>query len=258
MAFILRSHHLGNIAPKDIIPAAIRTCLTCALQNPPPAPKLIKAVKTTEAYREYSLDCTTFNEGNLAAVHGIILEGKWCTRGLAYVVTQCIITSWSGKDPTTHIRCDNGRAFTAEIIQIICATVHDTIVFIQAGNPNQNGVIEVAHKPFIGTTTSLLIQDPNMSYADAISMAVNMKNTQLYRPTGITPFEYEYARPPATFLATTLTEAPPPTADPNAIPARPLLIADQLALRHAIRKEVDEHRNHYQKEYNDTLLSGRK
>ncbi|KAK3241324.1 hypothetical protein CYMTET_48896, partial [Cymbomonas tetramitiformis] len=89
-------------------------------------------------------------------------------------------------------------------------------------------------------------------------MAVNIKNTQLYRPTGIIPFEYEYARPPATFLATTLTEAPPLTADPNAIPSRPLLIADQLALRRNIRKEADEHRNHYQKEYNDSLLSGRK
>ncbi|KAK3289037.1 hypothetical protein CYMTET_3512 [Cymbomonas tetramitiformis] len=86
-------------------------------------------------------------------------------------------------------------------------------------------------------------------------MAVNMKNKQLYRPTGITPFEYEYARP-RYFSGHPLTEAPPPTADPNAIPARPLLIADQLALRHAIRKEADEHRNHYQKEYNDTLLSG--
>eukprot|EP00854_Cymbomonas_tetramitiformis_P011169 gene11169-13198_t len=107
--------------------------------------------------------------------------------------------------------------------------------------------------------TSLIIQDPNRLYkADAIGMALDIKNTQLYRPTGITPFEYYYACLPATFLATTMTEAPPPTVHSNAIPARPLLIANQLALRHAIRKETDEHRNHYQKEYNDTLLSGRK
>ncbi|KAK3248221.1 hypothetical protein CYMTET_42307 [Cymbomonas tetramitiformis] len=180
MAFILRAHHLGNTVPKDIIPV-IRTCLTCDLHNPPPAPKLVNAVKTTEAYREYSLDYTPFNEGNLAAVHGIwrgngVHEGWLADTEKAYVVAQCIITSWSGKDPPTHIRCDNGRAFTAEIIQIICATVHVTMVFIQAGNPNQNGAIEVAHKPFIGIMTSLLIQDPNLSYADAISMAVNIKS----------------------------------------------------------------------------------
>ena len=36
----------------------------------------------------------------------------------AYVVAHCIMASWNGKDPPTHIRCDNGRAFVAELIQV--------------------------------------------------------------------------------------------------------------------------------------------
>ncbi|KAK3288888.1 hypothetical protein CYMTET_3642 [Cymbomonas tetramitiformis] len=51
--------------------------------------------------------------------------------------------------------------------------------------------------------------------------------------------------------------SPPPTADPNAPPAVPLPIQDQLALRHAIRQQADEHRLHYQQEYDHTLKPGR-
>ncbi|KAK3263991.1 hypothetical protein CYMTET_27240 [Cymbomonas tetramitiformis] len=192
LAYLFRSHHMGNISTAEILPV-IRHCVTCALNNPAPAPKLVQAIDQRDR-REMSLDYTPFNEGTLGTLHGVWRRGGWQDAWL----------------------CDT-------------------------------------EKDYNKCLRSIMTQDPHLSRADAVAMARDMKNKHLYRPTGITPFEYEFARPPATFLATSLSEAPPPTADPTATPAVPLPIQDQLALRHAIRQAADEHRVHYQKEYDHTL-----
>ncbi|KAK3289764.1 hypothetical protein CYMTET_2799 [Cymbomonas tetramitiformis] len=75
---------------------------------------------------------------------------------------------------------------------------------------------ECAHKDYHKVVRSIMCQDPYLSRGDAVSMTRDIKNKHLYRPTGITPYAYEFARPPATFLATSLSEAPlpPPTQMP--------------------------------------------
>ncbi|KAK3289766.1 hypothetical protein CYMTET_2801 [Cymbomonas tetramitiformis] len=54
LAYFFRSHHIGNISTAEILPI-IRNCVTCALNHPAPAPKLVQAIDLGER-REMSLD----------------------------------------------------------------------------------------------------------------------------------------------------------------------------------------------------------
>ncbi|KAK3240313.1 hypothetical protein CYMTET_49844 [Cymbomonas tetramitiformis] len=84
---------------------------------------------------------------------------------------------------------------------------------------------------------------------EAHLMTVSIANKQQYAPTGISPFEFRYARAPGTVLTSEIGEQPLSTLDPEAPTPQVVNIKDRLALSHAIRQAATTHQSKYQDRY---------
>eukprot|EP00854_Cymbomonas_tetramitiformis_P016844 gene16844-20012_t len=102
------------------------------------------AITIKDAKRVQFWDIGENNEGTNTILHTIDDPGNHhdiyhVQTEKLFIVASAMVSNWEKFEAPTHIRCDNGPAFVAELIKIICNVFGVKISVIQARQAHQNG-----------------------------------------------------------------------------------------------------------------------